>query len=121
MPKKSPQQLNPLTPTTTPRNKQGQIIDKNNKAVGSKAARFYDPLDGDPKIRRYAELEEIINEFRVRGRLWAEPEEDPEVQKTLDEFDELQKEIHPQISNPLSFHHETWEDEDEEQAPDEES
>lgn len=118
MPKKSPQQQNPLTPKSTPRNKDGQIIDKQNKPVGSKEARFYDTIDGDPKHQRYAELEVIINEFRVRGRLWAEPEEDPEVQETLDEFDALQKEIHPQISDKLSFHTEDW-NEDEEQAHEE--
>ena len=109
---KSPQQKHPLTPKQTPRNKDGQILNKQNKPVGSREARFYDTIDGNPKSIRYAELEQMINEFRVRGRLWAEPEEDPEVQEILEEYDALQKEIHPQMSDKLSFHTEDWQDED---------
>lgn len=110
-PKLSPQQINPLTPKSAPRNKQGQILNKQNKPTGSKQPQFYDAIEDNPQRARYALLQSKIQEFRVRGRLWLEPEEDPEVQEVLDEFDKLEAELHPQLGDPLSFHQEKWEEE----------
>lgn len=108
----SPQKTNPLIPPDAPRDPATQrLIDPTtNKVVGSATAQFYEDAEIDPRHARLAEIEKKLDEWRCRGQLWTDYGEEDEVTKTLEEYEALQREIHPQLSDPLSFHGE-WDEE----------
>lgn len=115
-PKQSPQQQKPLIDPSLPRDpKTKQILSPEGKKVGSKQPQFYDELEDTPEYARMRQLETQIDEWRIRGQLWTEYDPDSPVTKALKEYDELQKQLHPQKSNPLNFAGEF--DEEEEENP----
>lgn len=67
-------------------------------------------LTADPDEIRMLKVEEIINTWRSTGQLW--DNEDPSIQKILDEYDELNIKIRPQLSDPLRFFNEDWSDDE---------
>lgn len=95
----------PLIDPSLPRDpKTKQILDpKTSKPVGSSKPQFFEEIDLSGEHKRAKELEEQINEWRIRGQLWTEYDPDSHVTQALEEYDALQKKIHPQRSNPLSF------------------
>jgi hypothetical protein len=88
------------------------------QAVGSKETHYYESIPDpheitkDEKEKKLQELEEVIEEYRIRGRLWNTDEEDPEVANTLQTYDDLAAEVR-MINDPLDFTDEDWSEDEE--------
>jgi len=76
--------------------------------MGSKQIQFYDKKEDDPTALRIFEIEDLIQQWRVSGRLF---HDDEHVQQTLNEYDTLKL---AEANNPLDFSNEVWDAENQE-------